>query len=124
MDRERFEELVGEALDGLPDEFLEHLENVHVDVEDWPSAMDLEEAGLPSNARYSLLGLYHGVPNTVRGAYYMALPDRISIYRGPIEAVAGPSDEAIKDQVRRTVVHEIAHFYGLSDDRLNELGWG
>jgi predicted Zn-dependent protease with MMP-like domain len=119
-----FEILVEEALEGMPKEFLEHLENVQMDVEEWPSQADLVEAGLSPNARDSLLGLYHGVPNTERGAFYMAFPDRISIYKGPIEAFSGPDEEHIKEQVRRTVIHEIAHYYGISDERLDELGWG
>ena len=60
---------------------------------------------------------------TERGAFYMALPDRISIYHKPIEAVAGADEEEIREQVRHTVVHEIAHYYGISDERLDELGW-
>jgi predicted Zn-dependent protease with MMP-like domain len=119
-----FEALVADALDGLPDEFLDNLENVQVDVEEWPTREDLVEAGLPPHDRHVLLGLYHGVPNTERGAFYMALPDRISIYKGPIEAYSGPDEEQIKKQVRRTVIHEVAHYYGISDDRLDELGWG
>ena len=124
VDLDEFEILVEEALEGLPEEFLQHLENVQVDVEEWPTGTDLREAGLPSNARHSLLGLYHGVPNTERGAFYMSFPDRISIYKGPIEAYSGPGPENIKEQVRRTVIHEVAHFYGISDERLDELGWG
>jgi predicted Zn-dependent protease with MMP-like domain len=124
VDIERFEELVADALDELPDEFLDNLENVQVDVEEWPSRDDLESAGLSPHERYALLGLYHGVPNTERGAFYVALPDHISIYKGPIEAHAGPNEEAIKEQVRRTVIHEVAHYYGISDGRLDELGWG
>lgn len=123
MDLDDFELLVSDALDGLPREFLEHLENVQVDVEEWPSAEDLRKAGLPPSHRRSLLGLYHGVPNTERGAFYMAFPDRISIYKGPIEAYAGPDQQAIKNQVQRTVIHEVAHYYGISDERLDELGW-
>lgn len=123
MNIDEFGILVKEALDGLPVEFLDNLENVQINVEEWPTAEDLEEAGLSRRDRYSLLGLYHGVPNTERGAFYVALPDRISIYKGPIEAYAGPDPEAIKDQVRRTVIHELAHYYGISDARLDELGW-
>lgn len=124
MDIDDFQALVEEALGGLPEEFLENLENVEVMVEKWPSLDDLEEAGLGRRDRLALLGLYHGVPNTDRGAFYMAFPDRISIYKEPIEAYAGPDPEHIKEQVRHTVIHEIAHFYGISDERLDELGWG
>ncbi len=124
MESEAFESLVAEAVDSLPQEFLDRLENVEVDVEEWPDGEDLRDVGLPAVARYALLGLYHGIPQTKRGLYYMALPDRISIYKGPIERVAGDDPERIKEQVRRTVIHEIAHHYGISDERLQELGWG
>lgn len=118
-----FEALVAEAIDEVPGEFLEHLENVEIVVEAWPSATDLDDAGLPRGARASLLGLYHGVPKTSRSTHYSALPDRISIFRGPIEIFAGHDLGMVKDQVRRTVIHEIAHYYGISDERLDELGW-
>ena len=124
MDLDAFATLVSEALAALPQEFLEKLENVQVDIEEWPMREDLLDAGLGSRSRYSLLGLYHGVPVTERGAFYVAFPDRISIYQKPIEAAAGPNEDDIREQVRRTVVHEIAHFYGISDERLDELGWG
>lgn len=120
---EDFASLVEEALESLPEEFLERLENVQVDIEEWPTRTDLEAAGLHSRSKYSLLGLYHGVPLTDRGAYYVALPDRITIYQKPIEALVGGDAERIRDQVKRTVIHEIAHYYGIDDDRLDELGW-
>ena len=70
-----------------------------------------------------LLGLYHGVPLTHRGAFYSALPDRITIFQKPIERLAGEDEDAIREQVRHTVIHEIAHYYGISDERLDELGY-
>ena len=124
MDLDAFAQLVSEALHSLPQEFLDRLENVQVDIEEWPSREDLLDTGLSPRAKHSLLGLYHGVPVTDRGAYYMAFPDRISIYQKPIEAMAGPDEGEIREQVRRTVIHEIAHYYGIDDDRLRELGWG
>jgi len=124
MELDAFATLVSEALDSLPQEFLDKLENVQVDIEEWPSADDLVSAGLSPRSKYSLLGLYHGVPVTERGAFYMSFPDRISIYQKPIEAMSGPDEGGIREQVRRTVVHEIAHYYGISDERLDELGWG
>jgi predicted Zn-dependent protease with MMP-like domain len=124
MDLDAFADLVTEALESLPEEFLEKLENVQMDIEEWPSPNDLLDAGLSARSRHSLLGLYHGVPMTERGIYYMAFPDRISIYQKPIEAMTGPDEGRIKEQVRRTVIHEIAHYYGISDERLDELGWG
>ena len=89
MDYDSFVELVADALDSLPEEFLERMENVEVTIEDWPSREDLEEVGISPRDKYSLLGLYHGVPLTQRGASYSALPDRITIYQGPIERAAG-----------------------------------
>jgi len=123
MDLDAFAELVSEALRSLPEEFLDGLENIQVDIEEWPTPEDLTAAGLSPRAKYSLLGLYHGVPLTDRGVFYMAFPDRISIYQKPIEAVARGDDEEIKQQVRQTVIHEIAHYYGIDDERLDELGW-
>lgn len=123
MDLDAFAELVSEALQSLPEEFLDGLENIQVDIEEWPTPEDLAAAGLSPRAKYSLLGLYHGVPLTDRGVFYMSFPDRISIYQKPIEAVARGDDEEIKQQVRQTVIHEIAHYYGIDDERLDELGW-
>lgn len=123
MHLDDFADLVREALESLPERFLAELENVQVDVEEWPTPADLEAAGLPTRDRRALLGLYHGVPLTERGSQYVAFPDHITIYQKPIEAFAGPDEERIKEQVRQTVIHEIAHYYGIDDDRLDELGW-
>lgn len=109
-ERRRFEDLVADALDALPEEFRSRLENVEVVVEDAPG-------------RAGLLGLYQGVPQTKRGGgYFGVLPDKITIYRLPIESRAR-SEEHLADEVRRTVWHEIAHHFGISDERLHELGW-
>lgn len=121
MDYETFAGLVADALDSLPEEFLKHMENVEVLIEDWPSLEDLEEVGLERRGRASLLGLYHGVPLTQRGIFYSALPDTITMYQKPIERAAGEDPKRIREQVRHTVIHEIAHHYGISDDRLDEL---
>ncbi len=122
MHYDAFADLVAEALDSLPEVFLERLENVQVTVEEWPSREDLLDAGLSPRDKYHLLGLYHGVPLPERHSQYMALPDEITIFQKPIEALVGEEKEAIREQVRHTVVHEIAHFYGIDDDRLEELG--
>jgi predicted Zn-dependent protease with MMP-like domain len=122
VDLDAFADLVSEAIDSLPEEFLERLENVQVDIEEWPTRDDLADAGLAHRDKYSLLGLYHGVPLTDRGVYYMAFPDRITIYQKPIEAMVGEDEERVREQVRRTVIHEIAHYYGIDDQRLEELG--
>jgi predicted Zn-dependent protease with MMP-like domain len=118
MERAEFEALVSEALDSLPEDLMEQMDNVDVVVEDEPPAAEL--ARLPRG--HTLFGLYHGIPLTGRGHYDGALPDKISIYKGPIERYYR-RPEAIRDQVRRTVLHEIAHHFGIDDDRLRELGW-
>ena len=106
----RFEEMVVIALDGLPEELGKLMSNVAVVVE--------HGAGRPG-----LLGLYQGVPLTSRTTHYGGvLPDRITIYRRAICAICDTEDEVI-EQVRRTVVHEVGHHFGISDHRLRELGW-
>lgn len=106
-----FEELVAQALDELPEEFASRLDNVQIVVEDGPPRGDL-------------LGLYHGVPQPERGMGYAGiLPDKITIYRLPIESRVR-NDVDLAREVRVTVLHEIAHHFGISDERLHELGWG
>ena len=110
IDEIRFERLVGEALDSLPSELGEMMENVAVVVEDVHPDEDL-------------LGLYEGVPLTERGDYgAMAMPDRVTVYRLPICAICD-SEEELLDQITVTVVHEVAHHFGIGDDTLEELGW-
>jgi predicted Zn-dependent protease with MMP-like domain len=122
VDYDAFADLVAEALDSLPEEFLERLENIQVTVEEWPSRDDLLGVGLSPRDKNRLLGLYHGVPLTDRHSQYVAFPDEITIFQRPIEALVGNDEEAIRSQVRHTVIHEIAHYYGIDDDRLEELG--
>jgi predicted Zn-dependent protease with MMP-like domain len=118
---EEFEQLVDQALAELPPFFAERLANVAVMVRPWPTHNELERAGIP--AGHTLLGLYHGIPQTVRTSNYnLVPPDTITLYQGPIERAAGPSLAAIRNQVRRTVLHELAHHFGIDDDRLRELG--
>jgi predicted Zn-dependent protease with MMP-like domain len=124
VDLDAFADLVAEALESLPAEFLENLENIQIDVEEWPSRTDLEEAGLSPKDRTALLGLYHGVMLTNRTSSYVAFPDRITLYQKPIELHAGPDEEKIREQVRTTVIHEIGHYYGLDEEELDDLGWG
>jgi predicted Zn-dependent protease with MMP-like domain len=110
VDRDRFEEMVVTALDSLPPELGRLMRNVAVTVE-------------PDAGRPGLLGLYEGVPLTSRGAGYAGvLPDRITIYRRAICAICNTEDEVV-EQVRRTVIHEVAHHFGIGDERLAELGW-
>jgi predicted Zn-dependent protease with MMP-like domain len=111
VDRERFEELVAEAIDELPDWVRSAMNNVEVFVEDLP----------PPDQR-NLLGLYHGVPLSQRGIHYSnVLPDTITLYRATIMAVAGHDEATLKSQIKRTVAHEVAHHFGISDARLHEI---
>jgi predicted Zn-dependent protease with MMP-like domain len=120
MDREKFEELVGLAVKGLPEEFLNRLDNVDVMVDDKPSSSQLRKAGLKSNK--TLLGLYEGVPQTRRtSSYGMVLPDKITIFQNTIEAKCRNDNEVIAE-IEKVVKHEIAHHFGISDARLRELG--
>ena len=110
---EDFELLVGEALDGIPDELAVEMENVAVFVEDL-------------GASPNLLGLYEGIPLTARtpaGYGGMIMPDRITIYRRPILACCATEADVVR-QVRITVIHEVGHHFGIDDERLHELGWG
>jgi predicted Zn-dependent protease with MMP-like domain len=110
---EEFEELVAKALDDLPEEFAELLENVAVVVEEEPDPEDLEEMGF--DPEEELFGLYQGVSLAERDSYYAALPDRIAIYRGPILRACSSRREVIRE-VRDTVVHELGHHFGLDED--------
>ncbi len=119
MRRWHFEKLVAEALDELPRRFRRCLRNIAVVVESEPSQELLEEMGLWPHR--TLLGLYHGVPLTKRGfSYGNVLPDRITIFQKPLEAMCRTTDE-IKEAVKETVEHEIGHYFGLDDNRLEEL---
>ena len=107
---EKFEELVGQALDSIPEALARHIENVAVLVEH-------------SSPEPGLLGLYEGVPLTDRGDWYAGvLPDRITIYRDEILKICHTYDDVVRE-VRITVVHEIGHHFGIDDERLHELGW-
>jgi predicted Zn-dependent protease with MMP-like domain len=117
--REAFERIVAEVLDSLPDDIASALSNVEVVVEEEPPPDLL--ADLPRGQ--TLLGHYHGVPLTQRAWYGNVLPDKISIYRGPITRSAA-TVEQLKDQIRKTVLHELGHHFGMDEDRLRELGWG
>ena len=122
MQKSRFRELVATAIQSIPDEFLRRMENVEIIERERPTEDELRSAGLDSTDL--LLGLYQGQPLTVRDSYYgNTLPDRILIYQEPIEAICH-NDDAIVRQVRKTVLHEIAHHFGIDDERLHELGLG
>ena len=113
LDSEEFEKLVVGELDLLPDEMVDGLENVVFVTEDRPEDGSLD-----------LLGLYDGVDVTRRGNYgFGELPDRIILYREPLLAVSEDLED-LKDQIHVTLVHEIAHYFGIDDDELHALGWG
>lgn len=119
MTPEAFARTVDEAMAGLPEEFAARLDNVAVVVRDEATAEDLAEAGLGSHEE--LFGLYVGVPLTDRAGYHMVLPDRILIFQGPHERHF--PDEDLVEEIQRTVIHEVAHYFGISDERLHELGY-
>ncbi len=119
MDRERFEWLVFKAVDELPDEFRERRDNIDRVVQDEPTSGQLADAGLKRSE--TLLGLYEGVPLTRRSrSYGMVPPDKITIFQKPIEA-RYRSETRIQHEIQRVVKHEIAHHFGISDARLNQL---
>jgi len=115
----RFEELVIRALNSLPEWVREHMDNVEVLVAPWPSPDQLAAAGLGRNAL--LLGLYEGVPLTQRGrGYHLVPPDRITLFQGPLELRAR-DEETLIQAIRRTIIHEIAHHFGFSEEHLDQL---
>ncbi|GAA0417628.1 putative Zn-dependent protease with MMP-like domain [Leifsonia naganoensis] len=112
LDADAFETLVTDELDDLPDEMIDGLENVVFVVEDRPEDGSLD-----------LLGLYDGVALTERDSYgFGEMPDRVILYREPLLAICETVDE-LRDEIHITLVHEIAHYYGIDDERLHELGW-
>jgi predicted Zn-dependent protease with MMP-like domain len=116
MDRRNFEYYIGRALDSIPLEFARYLDNVEVMWEDNPSAELCRQLGV-----HSLFGLYEGIPLSERNqGYTMVLPDRITIYRKPIESVARKEDEII-EQIRRTVIHEVGHHFGLNEKEIRDV---
>jgi predicted Zn-dependent protease with MMP-like domain len=112
LDRADFEALVEQALDEIPDDIARQVHNLVVLVEDEPPADEPD-----------LLGLYDGVSLTERGADHGGLPDRITVFRGPLLEMCATREELVRE-IRITVVHEIAHHFGIDDDRLHDLGYG
>jgi predicted Zn-dependent protease with MMP-like domain len=117
---ERFERMVADALDEIPPALGSAMENVAVVVEEWPNAAQLARLGPGS----TLLGLYEGVPITRRGplSYSGVAPDRITIFRGPLSHLSRDESD-LAARVRVTVLHEVGHYFGMTDARLRELGW-
>lgn len=128
MTDEEFEDAVQEALDGIPEQFMEALENVAIMVQDEPEEYQLDEVEAPaippgSGGRSELLGLYEGVSLPERAdGYDMDVPDMITIFKGPHERMFNSRDEVVTE-ARKTVIHEIGHYFGLDDARLHEMGY-
>jgi len=120
MDSKSFESLVVEAVESLPWDFRRKLENIDIVVEDEPTPEDGKAAG--SKGRDLLMGLYQGVPLSKRTHFYgNVLPDKITIFKNNIERICRTDDE-IKETVRRTVIHEFAHYFGISDEHMRSSG--
>jgi len=119
MDKNRFEKLVDEALESLPEDFKKRLENITVMVENKPSREVLRRMGIPPGS--TLFGLYHGVPFTHRGPFYGNLPpDVIVIYQEPIVRFSA-TEEEIKQRVKDVVLHEVGHYFGLDEKDLRDI---
>lgn len=124
MRRREFEELVLQALEGLPPDIRCLIDNVEIVIEREPTIEQLEAAGIDPGSDETLFGLYEGVPLTERGVDYgLVLPDRITIFQGPLEELCESREEMMRE-IRTTVVHELAHHFGISDERLRALGYG
>ena len=121
LSRHKFEALVLEALEGIPEPIRDRMQNVDVVIEDRPEEDQLTELGMEPDEQ--LFGLYEGTPLTERGiSEHPLLPDKITIFQGPLED-AYESNKEIKEEIRKTVVHEVAHHFGIEDERLAELGY-
>jgi predicted Zn-dependent protease with MMP-like domain len=113
---EEFEKLVARALDEIPEELATRMSNVEIVIDD-------ARVTNPSDPRWGLLGLYEGIPLTERdSAYGWVMPDRITLFKHNLED-EGRTADGICETVRRTLIHEVAHHFGIDDDRLTELGW-
>jgi len=121
MNHRAFEDLVRRAIDTLPGQFLARLENVDIVVADRPAAEQLGAGGLPQGE--TLLGLYEGVPLVDRENYGLVVPDKITVFQEPLEEMCRTREDLI-EEIRVTVVHEVAHFFGLDDRALREMGLG
>lgn len=121
MARIDFQEALRQALDDLPDPFRQALENVAIVVEEWPPDWLLDELGVPPEG--TLYGFYHGVPMPERSVSLSGnLPDKISIYRGPLQEDF-PRAAELRRQIRVTLLHEIGHYFGMDEEALERLGY-
>jgi predicted Zn-dependent protease with MMP-like domain len=119
LSRRAFRRLVQETIASLPAPVLAYLDNVDIVVQDWPTPEQLQSVG--AEDPYDLLGLYEGIPKTARTGYTLVLPDRITLFQRPIEAVCDTVGE-VAQQVRTTLLHELAHHYGWGDQDMESLG--
>jgi len=120
MDSQHFQALVAEVLEGLPVSIRNKLDNVAITVVDWPSHAEIAAAGVRPG--YQIRGLYQGVPQTRRSSRYgMVLPDRITLYRGPILSTCR-TEECVGQEVRRVLLHELGHHFGMNEEMLRDLG--
>ena len=119
ISREQFESLVRQALSHLPDDVRNHLDNVDVVVDGSASTSQLVGTGIANEME--LLGLYEGIPLTERYGYDLVLPDKITLFQKPIETIC-QTQEQITEEIKATIVHEIAHHFGIDDERLHNLG--
>lgn len=128
MSDEEFENVIEEALETIPEKFLEALENVAIVMEDEPDDYHFETLDEPESLGGSLyedelLGLYDGIPLTERDGYYDGdIPDVITIFKGPHERSFGSREEVV-EEIGKTVIHEIGHYFGIDDERLHEMGY-
>ena len=121
LSRQEFRRLVSQAIASLPPQVIERLQNVEVVVNDWPTREELTMAGIEPPE--TLFGLYTGTPLTERGTSYgMVLPDKITLYQRSIEEVCRTKRQ-VQEQIRTTLMHEIGHYFGLSEDELEEAGY-
>jgi len=122
MNRVKFEEYVVQAIDELPDFFHKKLNNVDIVVEQWPSKELMRSMGMGKNS--ILLGLYQGIPMTRRSSHYgLVLPDKITLFQGSIEKIAR-TEQAIVKQIRATLIHEIAHHFGMDEQQIRDAERG
>ena len=118
MDKEKFRKIIGEGVSVIPEKFLKMLDNVEITIAEAPTLVQLKKAKIPKGG--FLFGLYEGVPKTKRWNYSQVLPDKITIFQKPIEEVA-KSEKEIRDLVKKTIWHEIAHHFGIDEKKVREI---
>jgi predicted Zn-dependent protease with MMP-like domain len=119
MNREEFEAMVLDVIHDLPEEFASRLDNVEFFVEEYPNQEQLRKGHVPQGM--TLFGLYEGIPRTKRGSNYAAvLPDRITLFAGPILTSSGYEKERVQRQIRSTVLHELGHYFGMTEEEIRK----